>query len=501
MPEKSIIIIGAGIAGLAAGCYARKNGYRSLIFEQDKSPGGLCTSWKRGEYTITGGLAFLFGSGPGTKFHKIWEELGVIPTVRMIEYEHMIIVEGEDGKPFYFYNDVDRLERQMRELAPEDKDRIEEFVKGIRTFARYPFPIDKAPELLTLFDKMRLLLTRFPLLAAMKKGGRVTVEDFSHRLKNPFLRSAFDLTKNLIGDQMPLLFFLWALAYGHLKSCGYPEGGALKLAQAMEKHYRAMGGEVNYSQPVKKILVDDDRAAGILLEDESEHLADYVISAIDGRTAIFDLLEGKYADEKIRKQYANLPVGPTFILVGLGCSRVFPEIPHTAAGVIFRLRESVVIAGQKVAWLRPMIYNFDPTLAPAGKTLVRLCIPTDYDFWKDLSRSPERYQAEKEKIARTVIDCLDQRFPGLSSQVEMSDVATPITFERHTGNWKGSIVGWRMSMDSSTFPIRKTLPRLRNFYMAGQWVENGGGVPMVAISGRNVIQLICRSEKRPFRTE
>jgi len=47
MEQKSIIIIGAGIAGLAAGCYGQMNGYRTQIFELHYNPGGLCTSWKR----------------------------------------------------------------------------------------------------------------------------------------------------------------------------------------------------------------------------------------------------------------------------------------------------------------------------------------------------------------------------------------------------------------------------------------------------------------------
>jgi uncharacterized protein with NAD-binding domain and iron-sulfur cluster len=47
--EKSIAIIGAGVAGLAAGCYGRMNGYRTNIFEMHAGPGGLCTSWRRGD--------------------------------------------------------------------------------------------------------------------------------------------------------------------------------------------------------------------------------------------------------------------------------------------------------------------------------------------------------------------------------------------------------------------------------------------------------------------
>ena len=65
MLEKSIIIIGGGIAGLAAGCYAQMNGYRTQIFELHFLPGGLCTAWERGPYVFDGCIHYLFGSGPG----------------------------------------------------------------------------------------------------------------------------------------------------------------------------------------------------------------------------------------------------------------------------------------------------------------------------------------------------------------------------------------------------------------------------------------------------
>jgi len=62
MEQKSIIIIGAGIAGLAAGCYGQMNGYRTQIFELHDKPGGLCTSWQRRKSTIDGCLRWLLGS-------------------------------------------------------------------------------------------------------------------------------------------------------------------------------------------------------------------------------------------------------------------------------------------------------------------------------------------------------------------------------------------------------------------------------------------------------
>ena len=62
--DNTVLIIGAGFAGLAAGIYARMNGYNTRIFEMHDKPGGLCTAWKRKGYTIDGCIHWLVGSSP-----------------------------------------------------------------------------------------------------------------------------------------------------------------------------------------------------------------------------------------------------------------------------------------------------------------------------------------------------------------------------------------------------------------------------------------------------
>jgi phytoene dehydrogenase-like protein len=52
MPNKSIIIIGTGLAGLSTGCFGQMNGYKTKIFEMQEKPGGVCVSWKRNGYTF-----------------------------------------------------------------------------------------------------------------------------------------------------------------------------------------------------------------------------------------------------------------------------------------------------------------------------------------------------------------------------------------------------------------------------------------------------------------
>jgi phytoene dehydrogenase-like protein len=283
-------------------------------------------------------------------------------------------------------------------------------------------------------------------------------------------------------------------------------GGLQKVPEAMEQRYRDLGGEIHFRSRVAKILVEadpsgrGDRAVGVRLEDGTEHRADIVISAADGHTTIFDMLEGRYIDDKIRDRYDNPELFPPIFFVSLGVDRTFEKGAPSVGGDVFLLDEPVTIAGKEWDRLAVHVYDFDPTVAPEGKTLLRLWLPTDFDYWQNLrAQDRERYKAEKQQVADQMIAQLDRRYPGLADQVEMCDVATPATFERYTGNWQSSYMGWLFTPKMMMSQIDKTLPGLDNFYMIGQWVGDSS-IPIAATSGRHVTQIICHKDKKPFAT-
>ena len=121
-----------------------------------------------------------------------------------------------------------------------------------------------------------------------------------------------------------------------------------------------------------------------------------------------------------------------------------------------------------------------------------------YEYWKKLYEDRERYKAEKQALADAVIDRLEKRFPGIVEQIEVVDVATPVTYERYTGNWRGSYMGWGNMTATAGKLMSRTLPGLGSFYMAGHWVFPGMGVPGAITSGRHVMQVICQKDKRRF---
>jgi phytoene dehydrogenase-like protein len=495
---KSIIIIGGGIAGLAAGCYGQMNGYNTRIFEMHDKPGGVCTAWERKNYTIDACLHWLVGSNPNSSFYHIWEELGAVQGRRFINFEEFRRVEDKDGRTFSIYSDLDRLEEHMKELAPEDTKVIQEFIGGARRFTRFDWKMEKAPELDTPFDKLKMMLSMLPVMGTFMKWRKISTGEYAQRFKNPFLNRAFRAA--FVGDleDFPVLAMQMSLTFQHVKQAGYPIGGSLEFSRAIEKRYLGLGGQVNYRSPVAKILVENNRAAGVRLADGTEYRSDIIISAADGHSTIFDMLDGKFIDDRIKGYYEKLPLFPPLIYVGLGVSRSFSGLPHH---ITYILDEPIAIGNKTYSRIGVNIYSYDPTLAPQGKTTLVVMLNADFDYWQKLrSDNREQYNLEKEKAADRIVATLDKRFPGLAQQVEMRDMATPVTWERYSGNWRGAYEGWLMTRKNFMTRMSKELPGLRSFYMIGQWVEPGGGVPTAAVSGRNVIQIICKRDKKAFAT-
>ena len=75
---KRIAVVGAGIAGLAAGVYARQSGFDVTVFESHTIPGGASTSWSRKGYLFEGGMHWLTGSSPKTALNAVWTEIGAL---------------------------------------------------------------------------------------------------------------------------------------------------------------------------------------------------------------------------------------------------------------------------------------------------------------------------------------------------------------------------------------------------------------------------------------
>jgi phytoene dehydrogenase-like protein len=496
--DKSIIIIGAGFAGLGSGIYACMNGYKAEVFEMHDRPGGLCTSWKRKDFTIDGCIHWLVGSSPESGMHRMWEEVGIAKDREFINMDEYMRYESIDGRVLTFYTDVNRLEKHLLEFSPRDAAVTAEFINGIKMCIPFDQPSEKDPFFRRTMKTVRNAMLFIMNGRKLQKWMKTTAEEFCDRFQDPVMKRAFG---EIWIPEFSMLFMLFTFAYLHNKNAGYPVGGSLPMSKALESRFRELGGIIHYGKRVEKIITEGDKAVGIRLDDGTEHRSPRIISAADGYNTIFNMLDGNFTSEKIHEQYRKWPTFPPLIFIGLGINRTFRDVPFSVSGFSFELKEPVELAGKTRESLSVHIFNHDPTLAPEGKTSLTVMLEADYDYWKKLSGERSAYDLKKKEIADSIIGLLEQRFPGISSQILVTDVATPVTFERYTGNWKGSFEGWLITPENANVlmkPMSQKLPGLSNFYMCGQWVEPGGGLPTSIMSAKRLIKSICREDNVRF---
>lgn len=529
-PRKTMIIIGAGLGGLSTGCYAQMNGYRTQILEMHELPGGCCTAWDRGKFTFDCCISWLLGNGPGSEMHQIWLELGALQGKQMRHFDVFNIVRGRDGRAVYFYSDPDRLEAHLLDLSPADARLIRDFCDGLRKFRKclsvYPFL--KPVGLMGRLERWRMLASFLPYFNVIRKSITVLMTDYSAKFRDPLLREAFNFVLYEKHAAFPVLPFYFQLASHANLAAGVPEGGSLGLSTSIEGRYRRLGGEVTYNAKVEEVLVENDRAVGVRLTDGREFRADIVVSACDGHTTTMKFLKGRYLDETYRQLYTETitepgMVFPGYFIVFLGLKRPFPEgDPCTtyvldddeAAGLIGIRHPSINVQ------FRSMHY---PELSPEDTTVVYATYFCDIEPWRALSEGPEQssrirggeevhtlpvrrgrdYQVAKRQVRDTILNLLEERYPGLRDAVAVRDISTPLTQVRYTGNYDGTVLGWQPFVESGETleeQVKKHgpgLPGLANFYQSGVWATTGGLI-RAAAAGRHVVQFICRDDGKDF---
>ncbi len=485
---KKIVIIGAGIAGLSTGCYAQMNNFQSEIYEMHSNPGGVCTSWKRGDYLFDHCLHWVIGSNRGTSLYPIFKELGIADSIDFF-YTDKFRVISVNGQSMTVYTDINKFEAELLHLFPEEKKGIKKYINLVKKYTKFNPPMDGDFGNFGITGFIKLL----PFMPSFMRLKRITVEEYLNNLFNNNVLKEM-LYRIFPVKKLPALMAVMPLSFMHREEAGYPLGGSLNFAQKIERKYTELGGKVHYKCRVKKIIIRNSCAIGIELDNGNFIPADIVISACDGRTTLFEMLEGKYLTKKIKRFYRKPHLWPPILSISLGIKRDFSSMSEIKD---FKLNEPILVNGKEIWWSGFFHYCHDSHFAPKGKSVLQTQIETDYFYWKQLyEKDRDRYYYEKERVLKIYIRILEDIFPGIKDDIEVTDVATPVTWERYTGNWQGSYEGWMPTIETFGVTLPKKLPGLRHFYMTGQWVFPGGGVPMCMAQGKNLIQQIVKERKR-----
>lgn len=492
---KKAVIIGAGIAGLSCGIYAQLNGFDTEIYEMHTIPGGECTGWDRGGYHFDGCIHWLAGSGEGTGLNGLWRDTGALSDdVEIMNHEIFSHYE-EDGREVNLYTDADRLKTHLMEIAPEDKKPIRRLCGAIKALGPMEMPVAKPMDMMSAGDGIKYMLANLGMFRKVIKYSKISVSDLAAGFTSPLLRRALLASMSGGYTAMALVSTLAGMNAG---DCGYPMGGSRALARRMEARYTGLGGRINYKSPVDKIIVEDGMAVGVRLTGGSEIPGDYLVSCADGYATLYHMLADRYTPEPYRNLFSDPKRYPT-----ITCALVFAGVDAKLSGhrsVTVRRREPVELNGIRNETVNLLNYGYDPMTAPEGKTVLACFYDADYDYWKALHADRERYAAEKRRLRDDAVAAMIERYPEAEGRIEVTDVVTPVTYEKYCNAWRGAWMTWAFADKAVPRYFPGVLPGLSNFIMAGIWTSPPGGLPGAGAAGRFAAHRLCAWEGREFRT-
>lgn len=494
---KKIIIIGAGIAGLSAGVYGKLAGYDVEIYEKNPVAGGECMGWNRNGYHIDNCIHWLTGSKAGTELRKVWETVGALDANTKFAPTEKFYTSYCKGGKATLWKDLGKTERELLALAPEDTAEIKKFIQHVRYAQSCVIPSKKPMDMMGVLDYIEMGKDMADMPKVMKEYGNINLEDLAARFSNPVIKALFT-------DYLPKEY----IAYSFLVSyativCGngdIPQGGSLAMAERMAERFCSLGGRLYCNQPVKRILTERKKAVGIELSEGRQLFADYIISAVDTRELYTRLIGERYMNEEWRRAYADMDKYP--VTSGFQAAFAIDRECFAQTDTIFFDCEPFFLGERKIDRMSVKSYAYEPGFAPEGKAVLQMNITQtdrDYLYWKGLSQ--ENYRAVKEKTAALATERILAQFPQLTGHIILLDCWTPLTYERYCNAYHGAYMSFVTTKGTKPFRDKGVIKGLEHFYIASQWMNNPGGLPIAVTSGKFAIQRILKKEKRPYLLE
>lgn len=494
MQKKQVIVVGAGIAGLTAGIYAQKCGFEVTLLERHHSAGGMCTSWKRGDYLFEGGMHWLSGSNKNVATNKMWRHIGALDDAVEVDYDEPFLEYDHMGIPIRLYRDVDVTERDLLALSPVDGKEVKKFCNDIRKLKNITDTItDLRGVRVTKKNRSSLsaLFAFLPIISVMSNYAKISREQYVNRFAHEGIREMF---RSIPSEKqgMPMLFLtLSSLARG---DGGFPKGGSLPFVERIINKYTSLGGKILYKTHVNRIVTKNDKAVGIIAG-ERRFDGDAVIVTVD-TMAMDYLFETPPKAPWLDKMYkVTKPTMVTFVFLGINV-----DLTRYPKYYIFKLKKAICLSDQTYKYLSVNNYAADRAYAPEGKTVMTIQLPGDtYDFWEKIKRDND-YTEEKRRIVKEVIAAITAQMPEVAGQIEVGDVATPLSYERYCANWKGSWMT-EVTPDMNFKPYPAVIKGLGHIYFAGHRMMPPGGLLSALMSGRTAVQHLCRDTETLFISE
>ncbi|MBR3041141.1 MAG: NAD(P)/FAD-dependent oxidoreductase [Eubacterium sp.] len=489
--KEKVVVIGGGISGLSAGIYALLAGFDVTIYEKNAIPGGECIGWNRKGYHIDNCIHWLTGTKKGTELYDVWKQVGALTDDTEYAPIEAFYSAKYEGKTATLWNDLKRTERELIELAPEDEEEIRKFIQYTEYSKQCQIPAKKPMEMWGVKDYISMGKTMADFPKVMKEFGKISLEEYSKRFKNP-------LMQRLMCDYLPKDYCTYAFMVSYATMAdgngGIPMGASLQLSLRMEKRFKDLGGKIYYNTGVEKFELGRKCVSAIKLEDGSLVEADYVIPTVDTHLLFNKFLPKSYMPKELKVAYDS----PKDYPACSGFQVAFAvSVDYSEGETVFIDIDPIKVGNRTFDRMYIKAYGYDPIFVKDGKQVIQTCITQideDYAYWNSLSK--EEYTKVKEALVKEVEKRILTAFPELQDSIEVLDAWTPLTYERYVNAYHGSYMSFTTTTTGKSVRLKGTLKGLNNVFVAGQWTNSPGGLPVAVTSGKFAVQRILKKQKR-----
>jgi len=477
---KNAIIIGAGFGGLALAIRLQNKGFQVALYEKNDTVGGHAVQLKKKGYTFDMGPSLI--TAPDI-IEKVFKTAGK----SMKDYLELIYLDPFyrlyfHDKTFIDYSaDAEKMKEQMARFNRKDAEKYDRFMDYTKQLYQkvivdgmgsQPFDTRALLRFLPQAVKLRALQSAHGVVAGWFKDER-------HR----FMFSFHPLFIGGSPFRAPAVYLMIPYLEKH-GGVWYAKGGMYSLVQALEKVALESGVEIHTSAEVEKVVVEEGRAKGIVVNGRVQ-LADLVVSNAHFAHTHLDLIRPEARKKWTDKKVKSCAYSMSSFLIYLGVRKKYPELRHHTLILSRRYKELVKdIFDHKILPDDFSMYlhvpsRTDPDMAPADSESMYVLVPT-----ANLASGIDWQKTAKpfaEKILRFLED--DFGLKELNKHIEVLEIFTPDDFRKQRNNYLGSAWGLEPKLtQSASFRPGNRDEDVRGLYRVGASTHPGAGVPGVLLT-------------------